>query len=169
MKIDIQSHKIFTALTSTAVSAFLTVLMLELDEHLWMHWSLLSTTATLKTQRKKTLAHLFVRAIRYNMQRIGLHANSNTISRRLEIFAIAKTTTTTNPQIRVSHFYCLFIYLLSNSWGDSILQTPKSVPMKAISIVTVCSLFKPMSSNLHYPYAGLILYGTRCQRKVPDH
>lgn len=77
LKIDIQSYEKFTALMSTAIPAFLTVLMLELDEHLWMRRSLLSTAATLKTQRKKMLAHLFVRAIHYNMQRIGLHTNSN--------------------------------------------------------------------------------------------
>lgn len=32
LKIDIQFYEIFTALTSTAIPAFLTVLMLELDE-----------------------------------------------------------------------------------------------------------------------------------------
>lgn len=36
LKIDIQSDEIFTALMSTAIPAFLTVLMLEYDEHLQM-------------------------------------------------------------------------------------------------------------------------------------
>lgn len=66
LKIDIQPYKIFTALTSTAIPPFLTVLMLEL-QHLQVHRSLLSTPTTLKTQRKRTLAHLFARAIHYNI------------------------------------------------------------------------------------------------------
>lgn len=58
LKIDIQSYEIFTALMSTAIPAFLTVLMLEFDEHLRMRRSLSSAPATLKTQREKMLAHL---------------------------------------------------------------------------------------------------------------
>lgn len=65
LKIDIQSYEIFTALMSTAIPAFLTVLMLEFDEHLRMRRSLLSTPATLKTQREKMLAHLSAGVIHY--------------------------------------------------------------------------------------------------------